>query len=362
MIPGSMSHGSSHETPPPGNDPLHNAPGSAGRRLTEELQEVRKRALEALEELAARPSRVTRGALSDDVRKLVGITEEIEDDDLGLKAKIETCSEMRSSLFRQWAAVRGTPSHSDVKELIEINEAIDRSLMRSIARAEVSARKMREMFLAVLGHDLRTPLGAVVMASEYLVARGELAERDRRLADRIRSSSHRMTALVNDLLDFTRCRLGEGIPLTPSQTSLGAIAREVVEEVRASRPECDLRFEAGGELQGRWDAGRLWQALSNLIENAVLHGDGAPVTVTAVGTEDEVIASVHNAGSTISEDDQQRIFDPFEHCATDERPTEGLGLGLYIAREIVQAHGGRITLSSSVESGTTFEVHLPREA
>lgn len=105
--------------------------------------------------------------------------------------------------------------------------------------------------------------------------------------------------------------------------------------------------------------------MSNLIENAVHHGARAPVTVTLIGEEDEVVASIHNAGSAIPDEDQQRIFDPFVHCATNEgsrRPGQGLGLGLYIAREIARAHGGSITVSSSAQSGTTFDVHLPRQA
>jgi signal transduction histidine kinase len=277
---------------------------------------------------------------------------------------MEECRDLRASLIHQWAAAHRTPSSSDIEELVRFNEAIDLTLVESIVRARGRARRAREMFLAVLGHDLRTPLGAVVMASEYLVMRGELTERDLRLATRIRSSAKRMSGLVNDLLDFTRCRLGQGIPISPVRTSFDAIAAEVVEEIRAVHPGCELRCDIRESVHGSWDAGRLWQALSNLIENAVSHGRGAPVRVTVAANGGDVVASVHNAGSAISAKDQERIFDPFEHCAkgeADQRPGGGLGLGLYIAREIAVAHGGSISISSSPESGTTFALRVPRE-
>jgi signal transduction histidine kinase len=349
------------------HDPLHRDSKATGRRLAEALQEIRERSLEAIEEFESGSPRQADDASSEE-KDLPNVTtqgiEDLLDDDLGLREKVEKCSDLRASLVRQWVAAYHTPSLGDVNGLIELNKAIDRSLMESIARSRTRARERRELFLAVLGQDLRTPLGALVMGSEYLVARGESTARDLRIATRIRNSGRRMTDLVNDLLDFSRCRLGEGIPIVRSHTSLEAIGREIVEEVKAAHPECELRFEARGELQGEWDAGRLGQALSNLVENAVLHGASAPVTVTLIGKEDEVVASVHNIGSTIPDGDQQRIFDPFVHGSTTEgtrRPGRGLGLGLYIAREIVRAHGGSIMVSSSAQSGTTFEVHLPRE-
>jgi len=352
-----------------GHDPLHSQPLAAGDRLTEALDEVRERALEMIEELGSGSPRPARDASPEQLPNVA--TEEMEGlldedllhDDLGLKEMVEQCSDLRARIVRRWTAAHPTPSLTDVKVLIELNRAIDQTLVEAIVRSRIGARRRRELFLAVLGHDLRTPLGALVTASEYLVARGKLTERDLRLANTIRSSGRRMTGLVNDLLDFARCRLGEGIPIARSNTDLEAIGREIVEEAKAAHPECELRFEARGELRGGWDAGRLGEALANLIENAVLHGAPAPVTVTLIGEDDEVVASIHNAGSTIPDEDQQRIFDPFVHGGTTEgtcRSGEGLGLGLYIAREIARAHGGSIVVSSSVTSGTTFDVRLPR--
>lgn len=352
MIPGSMSYEPPERASAHRSDPDRER---VGRRLAEELDEVRERTL-------ARLRNVTGEAHADEDRG-ERPADEMLDDDLGLRERIEECRDLRASLIHQWAAAHHAPSSSDVEDLVRLSEAIDRSLMDSLARACDRARRAREMFLAVLGHDLRTPLGAVVMASEYLVTGGELTERDLRLATRIRSSGQRMKDLVNDLLDFTRCRLGEGIPVTPVRTSFGAIATEVVEEIRAAHPECELRCDVRGAMQGNWDAGRLWQALSNLVENAVFHGGGGTVRFSVTAEGGDVVATVHNAGTTISAEDQERIFDPFEHCAragAGQRPGGGLGLGLYIAREIAVAHGGSITVSSSPGSGTTFALRVPR--
>lgn len=348
------------------SDPLQMDAQDTGRRLAQVLQEVRERASETIKELPGTPPRQADDASSKGLPNVT--TQEVQDlldDDIGLKEKVEKCSDARARLVRQWVAAHGTPSIAEVNGLIALNQAIDQSLVESIARARIRSRKRRELFLAMLGHDLRTPLGALVMGSEYLVVRGELTERDLRVATRIHNSGERMTDLVNDLLDFSRCRLGGGIPIVRSHTSLEAVGREIVEEVKATHPECELRFETLGDLEGEWDAGRLGEAMSNLVENAVHHGARAPVTVTLIGEDDEVVASIHNAGSAIPDEDRERIFDPFVHCATTEgsrRPGQGLGLGLYIAREIARAHGGSIVVSSSAQSGTTFDVHLPRRA
>lgn len=348
------------------SDPLHMESQDTGRRLVDALRQVRERASETITELPRESPGQADDPSPGDLPKVT--TQEIEDlldDDIGLKEKIDKCSEARARLIRQWVAAHRTPSLAEVNGLISLNKAIDESLMESIAGARIQARKRRELFLAMLGHDLRTPLGALLMASEYLVKRGALTERDLRLATRIRNSGQRMTDLVNDLLDFSRCRLGGGIPIVRSHTCLKEIAREIVEEVRSAHPECNLRLEARGELEGEWDRGRLGQAMSNLVQNAVLHGADAPVTVTLRGETDEVVASIHNAGSAIPDADRQRIFDPFVQAASTDRvgrPKLGLGLGLYIAREIARAHGGSIMVSSSAQAGTTFDVHLPREA
>lgn len=274
---------------------------------------------------------------------------------------------LRASVVRLWTEWWSRQlDEQDVQDLIRFNEAIDQSLAESITKFSTGIERSREMFLAILGHDLRTPLGAVFTASGFLLSDGHLTGSNLTMATRIWSSSLRMKSMVADLLDFTSARLGRGIPLSPADVDLAEIAREAVEEIGGQYPDHEMRFEASGDARGLWDGERVGQALSNLVGNAVQHGDpDAPVAVTVRGEADEVVISVHNVGTVIAKDEQHQIFDPFRRIASeDDLPDTGgsMGLGLYIAQQIALAHGGEIEVRSSAEEGTTFELRLPREA
>jgi signal transduction histidine kinase len=220
------------------------------------------------------------------------------------------------------------------------------------------------MFLAILGHDLRTPLGAILMSASGLLMSPDLGQPQQAAASRILTSGTRIEGMVNDLLDFTRTRLGAGIPLACSELDLGEVGRRVVEEVAAYHPDREVRFEADGPVRGWWDGARLGQALSNLVGNAVQHGSaGTPVGVTLLETADEVTVAVHNSGPVIPPGELRQIFSPLKRIARgapQTHDTGSMGLGLYIANEIVKGHGGRIDVESSEAGGTTFTVHLPR--
>lgn len=271
---------------------------------------------------------------------------------------------LRAGVLRLWARERGQADETDLQDLIRFNEAIDQSLAESITRYSTGIEQSREMFLAILGHDLRTPLSAVLTASSFLVTEGELTGGNFTLAARIRRSGERMQSLVGDLLDFTRSRFGRGIPITRSATEVERICREVIEEIGTHLPDRDIRLETRGDLQGEWDEKRIAQALSNVIGNAVQHGaDGSPIAVIARGEADEVVVSVHNRGPAIAGDDQHRIFNPFQRISSAEASCDeqaSLGLGLYIAQQIAISHGGWIDVRSSQEHGTTFDLRLPR--
>jgi signal transduction histidine kinase len=176
-----------------------------------------------------------------------------------------------------------------------------------------------------------------------------------------------MRRMIGNLLDFTRTRLGAALPLLTSTMDVGATCEEIVAELGAYNPERDLRLTLAGDLRGTWDQARLEDALSNLISNALKHGraDG-PVTVDVLGEADEVVVRIHNEGEPIPREMQRAIFDPLvcgeSRAAEQRRSDDGLGLGLYITNEIIQAHGGRIEMSSNRRAGTTFEVRLPRAA
>jgi signal transduction histidine kinase len=174
--------------------------------------------------------------------------------------------------------------------------------------------------------------------------------------------------MVGDLLDFTRSRLGGGIPIERADMSMGKVVHDVVDEIGAAHPLQAIHVEARGALEGAWDAARIGQALTNLIGNALEHGsDGKSVTVETRGDDEEVTIAIHNHGPSIPAGKLNGIFNPMKAMEASGNtapsgPWGNLGLGLYIAERIVTAHKGRIDVESSEEGGTTFTAHLPRRA
>lgn len=270
---------------------------------------------------------------------------------------------LRASVIRLWTRARGALLASDLDDLTRFNEAIDQSLAESITRYSDDLARSREMFLAILGHDLRTPLGAVLTSARFMLESQALPEPSRALAGTIANSSNRMVQMVGALLDLTRTRLGGGIPIVAEPMDMGHAARDVVNEICAAHPHRAVVLETEGDLEGDWDCARISQALSNLLGNALEHGSrDTPVTLRIQGDAREVTASIHNEGPPISRDRLQGLFDPMKGGGGPGRTgaSANLGLGLYIAERIVRAHAGTIRVDSSEGAGTTFAVHLPR--
>lgn len=271
---------------------------------------------------------------------------------------------LRSSVLRKWLQAIESGTAFEVEDMTRFNEAIDQALAESVASYSKSVTTTRNVFLGILGHDLRTPLGAIQLGAEVLLLDDNLGAKPTMLASRIYTSAKRANKIVTDLLDFTRSQSGAGIPLQRLEINLAAVCEGMVEEVRAYNPEHQISCKTRGNLTGRFDAARMEQVFSNLISNAVQHGSRtAPVKVDMHVDEDHVVFTVHNQGEPIAKSALADIFNPLSrhshYAAGEYGPQAGLGLGLYIASEIVSAHKGSIAVESSTKQGTTFTVRLP---
>jgi two-component system sensor histidine kinase/response regulator len=215
---------------------------------------------------------------------------------------------------------------------------------------------LKDVYLGILSHDLRTPLTAISMSAQVL-ERAQNIENCREGAQRIGRGARRMSAMISQLVDFTRGELGGGIPISPAQTDFAGVLKAVADEITAAHPGVEIILQTSGDLRGLWDGERLQQALTNLFGNAVLHGTGC-VRATADGRRSGVLLKVHNMGPPIPADQAPHIFEPFRK----KERSSGLGLGLYIVREIVRGHGGTIHVRSSADGGTTFTSYWPRSS
>jgi signal transduction histidine kinase len=272
---------------------------------------------------------------------------------------------LRASVIRLWIKANGALAGVDLDDLVRFNEAIDQAIAESITRYTEDLDHSKEMFLAVLGHDLRSPLGAVLMSSQFMLDSGGLEEPNLTLTTRIARSARRMNEMVDDLLDFTRSQLGSGVPIVRAPMDMAKVVRQAVDEMEAAQPDSIFEVSTSGDMSGEWDEARMSQVLANLLGNAAQHGTAEqPISVSTVGERDEVVVSVHNYGKAIPNSEIFGIFSPFKRLKAGvpvERDSSNLGLGLFIANRIVTAHSGTIDVESSVDEGTFFTIRLPRD-
>ncbi len=224
--------------------------------------------------------------------------------------------------------------------------------------------EFRERLISILSHDLRQPLQQILLASKQGLGTVAQADSETRYLTQIAISAERLTRMVRDVLDFTQTRLGNGLPLKPAEARLHVLCRRVVQEFALSYPNRSIELELTGDATGHWDEDRLAQAVCNLLANALRYGSkDQPVKLRCVGTEKTVTISVWNSGPAIPTEVLPKLFAPF--CRMPESPEQdavlsGLGLGLFIVREIATASGGTVEVHSSPESGTCFRMVLPR--
>ena len=262
---------------------------------------------------------------------------------------------LRASVLRLWE------KHGpDARGVTRFNESIDEALTEAVNSFTLTTEHFRDQTLGILGHDLRNPLSAIVMGSTLLMKTTHLDAKSARAATHMFNSAKRMDRMIGDLLDLTRTRFGDVIPVMIAPIDLEPVCRQVLAELEGSQAPAALSFTAKGDLRGEWDSDRLAQVLSNLVRNAIQHGGTAQVSLVAEGTDDFVELRVHNMGPPIPPRILSKIFEPMIRHVGDHRANPGLGLGLYIAAQVVLAHGGVLGVTSNEASGTTFTAKLPR--
>ncbi|MEO8550970.1 MAG: HAMP domain-containing sensor histidine kinase [Kofleriaceae bacterium] len=260
---------------------------------------------------------------------------------------------LRTVILRELRVVADAPRDS----LIRLNEGLDVAMHEAVRRYAETRDRARDLFIAILAHDLRNPLNAVIVSAGALQLAAANSPDLRKAVNLIEESGERMAHMVSDLLDLARGQLGGGIRIQLALTDLGDIVERIAAELRAAHPTRDIRLARRGDLRGVFDRPRAEQALSNLIGNAIQHGhDPIELDVHEVDDRRSLVTSVTSRGEAISPSQLASFFDPFR---PDRRGSEGLGLGLYIVGQIAVAHGAHVDTRSTA-TGTSFVVTWPR--
>jgi signal transduction histidine kinase len=270
---------------------------------------------------------------------------------------------LRASVLRLWAETAKVADATVLEDVMRFNESMDRSLAAALATYSAAMSNSRDTFLAVLGHDLRNPLDALNSCVKLFSLSEDEAQKQR--AVRVaRKSILSIKTMIADLLDYTRSRLGKGIEVKPEPDDLAVLCREVFEEVSLAHPKRSFEEQIPAHVNATFDAPRMRQVLTNLLANAVQHGDAAfPIFLVVQQDNSAVTLTVKNRGVPIAPEAMQVIFNPLVQIETSptqlhDRPSTSLGLGLYIANEIVTRHGGSMHVRSSAADGTAFSVRL----
>ena len=290
------------------------------------------------------------------------------DDGFNLDQMVSEYRALRASVIKLWREKQTETTSDDIADLVRFNESVDQELTESIAHYAKILDHSRGVFLGILSHDLRNPLGAILMSAQLslMIGSDNLDERQKSLLSQIVDSTNRATEIVAQLLDMTRTRIGTGIPIIRAPMDIGFVSKMLVDEIQAMHPDRTFVLNVSGDTSGEWDKPRIGQVFSNLLINAVQYSfEKSLITVTVLGEPNEVIVSVHNDGIPIPENKLEKVFDSLsrgEVEASDTKASMNLGLGLYITKEIVASHEGTIIVASSEKEGTLFSVHFPKHA
>jgi signal transduction histidine kinase len=271
---------------------------------------------------------------------------------------------LRATVLRLWLPQVDALGEQTIDEMVRFNEAIDQALAESIVAFSERAENTQDLFLAVLGHDLRGPLATMALVGELLVSAGPGRTDTLQLGARVKRSARLMSGMVDDLLGYTRTQLGKGMTTSRVNGSMAEACESAVADARATYPNTRFELDTAADLQGSFDPIRIHQLLINLLLNAAQYGTAdEPVLITARRHGASVRVTVNNRGPVISESSLRDIFKPLVQLASGSddphAAKSSMGLGLFIAREIAHAHGGAIEAASSEAEGTTFAVTIP---
>jgi signal transduction histidine kinase len=283
------------------------------------------------------------------------------DSGFNLEQAISEYRALRSSILFLW--VQSRPASDDVvlPEVTQFNETIDQAIAEIIRRYADRAERYSDVFLGVLTHEVRNPLNIIEISGQRLKATA-LEETQSRSLERILRAVRIVDGLMNDLAILVRSRMRVPLPIMRAAADLGEICEQALEDVRATQSEVVVELRKTGDLSGNWDRERLGQVVFNLVMNALTHASGKQIRISAESRGPDVELRVTNQGTPIPPELQNSIFDPFvrREVASPGLIKSGLGLGLFIVREIVTGHDGEVGVTSNESEGTIFTVRLPR--
>lgn len=272
---------------------------------------------------------------------------------------------LRATVLRLWLPQIKDMTDAAADQMVRFNEAIDQALAESVVTYSKRADHVRELFLAILGHDLRAPLSSMASAGDLLTHARFDPQQSGEVGKRVKRGARLMSSMVEDLIGYTRTQLGAGMPTVKHHTDVKEVCQAAIDDAVASYPDTRFELETEGQLTGEFDSVRLHQLLTNLLVNAAVYGSGeAPVRLIARANAEQIMVDVINDGPVIPAESLEAIFSPLLQLPgvdEDARPRTSLGLGLFIAREIALAHNGGISAASSADTGTVFTVSLPRQ-
>ena len=273
---------------------------------------------------------------------------------------------LRASVLALWMK-DSTTEPCDLEDMLRFNEAIDQALAESVHTYSALVVDSQDTFLGILGHDLRSPLQSISVGAAYLMRTGDANAKLIQLGARMYNSAVRMGEMLDDLLDYTKIRIGGGLNMAVQNTNLAEVLSQIVDEFRAAHPGRAIQMTVDENCIGVFDGKRIARVFQNLLGNALQYSPpDTPVEMSVRGTVDDVVFTIRNQGVPIPQAAQHSLFDPLRRHissdADDAFSSKNLGLGLYIAKQIVLAHQGTIELISTPVVGTIFTVSLPRHA